>query len=433
MATILKYPDLEEWRKKCKRPAASSASMHVVSHIFEKIKRKGDDALVDFTRKYDKVELSSLKVSGKEIHDACLLVEHDLKKAMHHAFRNILRFHKKTSPKKFFEIKDKHIHAWKKHIPLDVAGLYVPGGNAPLFSSVLMLGIPAMIAGCREVVLCTPPGPEGKIHPAILYAAHLCNIRKIFKCGGAQAIAAMALGTKTIPKADKIFGPGNVWVTAAKQYALGTGLSAIDMPAGPSELLIIADSSANPSWVAADLLSQCEHGPDSQTVLLTTSGNLLYTVQKEVQRQLLNLPSASLAYQSWNHSLLVVLKNLKKCVEYSNLYAPEHLMIHSGFPEKLTNYIRHAGSVFLGSLSTEPMGDYISGPNHTLPTAGFARAWSGLTVESFMKTITFQKISPAGLRKLGSHAIRMAMAEKLPAHAKAVQIRLTKKLKRHDS
>jgi histidinol dehydrogenase len=431
MAKILLYPSIKQWEKVCIRPSKNKTDEKLIKNIFSKVRLNGDEALIHYTRQFDKVHLSGLSLHRIEIQKAAKKISPQLKNALKRAYDNIHRFHAQTfkNEKGLRVVKSDGLKAWRESKPISKVGLYIPGGNAPLFSTVLMLCIPAHIAGCEELVICTPPSKEGGIHPAMAYAFELCGVEKVFLCGGTQAIAAMAYGTESVPKVYKIFGPGNAWVTAAKMYALQQGLVAIDMPAGPSEVLVIADEFAKPDWVAADLLSQCEHGPDSQAILLTTSENFAKAVQKAARGQLLSLPENSFAHLSWKNSVLAVVKNTEECIRLSNIYAPEHLIIQSKDVDLLRKKVMNAGSVFLGPWSTEPLGDYITGPNHTLPTAGHAAAWTGISVESFMKSITFQEVTNHGIQRLGTHAMEMALAEGLPAHAQAIKIRLISKNK----
>ncbi|MCX8081252.1 MAG: histidinol dehydrogenase [Bacteroidia bacterium] len=425
MAKIIIYPDSTLQKKLCERPSSSLVDISTISKIFRKVEKDGDQALIELTRKYDRVNLKKIIIGKNELKKLSRRTPKELRNAMQLAYKNIFNFHYKTFENNTAIIKQADgVRAWKKKAPISPVGLYIPGGRAPLFSTVLMLAIPASIAGCKDVVVCTPPNREGTLHPAIAFALDLCGIQTAYLCGGVQAVAAMALGTQSVPRVHKIFGPGNAWVTAAKQYALIQGRVSIDLPAGPSEVLVIADDRANPSWVAADLLSQCEHGPESQSVMLTTSLNLAKSVSHEAKTQLSVLGIHSPAQISWKNSRLIVLKNLQECFDFSNRYAPEHLILHMSGASTFVHNVWNAGSVFIGPYSTEPLGDYITGPNHTLPTSGYAAAWSGVTVESFVKTISFQEISKKGIHYLGPYAITMAEAEGLHAHAKAIQIRL---------
>jgi len=429
MAKIILHPPVDKQKLLLQRPSSRKVDDKRILKIFSDVRKKGDAALRHYTRLFDKVTPERIKLNPSEIKKAEKEVPALLKQSIHKAYRAIRTFHEKTFIGKRISSVKTHpgITAWKKFVPLHTVGLYIPGGNAPLFSTVLMLGIPAQLSGCNKVVLCSPPSFSGKIHPAILFAARLCGIEEIYACGGVQAIAAMTLGTTVIPKVQKIFGPGNAWVTRAKWLAWSHFGVPMDMPAGPSEILVIADAFANPEWVAADLLSQCEHGPDSQAILLTTSEKLIREVKAAATHQLKKLPTGVFAKKSWKNSRLILLGSLQECVEWSNSYAPEHLHIHIQNYEKIAGEIINAGSVFLGKYCTESIGDYISGPNHTLPTSGFARSFSGISVESFMKTITFQQVSQSGLKHVAEHVIRMALAENLPAHAASVKIRINGK------
>ncbi len=421
MMQIHKYPDRESWTKLVQRPgAADSEKLRLVKEILEQVKSKGDKALFELTKKLDKVSLTSLKADQRTIANAGNKISPELKKAIARAYTNIFRFHNarlKGKPEKIETIPG--VLCWRKPVAIENIGIYIPGGSAPLFSTVLMLGIPARIAGCRNIILCSPP----PVHPAILYSAALCGIKNIFGIGGAQAIGAMAYGTDTVPGVDKIFGPGNSFVTAAKQLVNQTG-TAIDMPAGPSELLVIADGSSNASYVAADLLSQAEHGPDSQVMLLSDNHTLVNDVLREIDSQLEKLPKKKTAREALGKSRALVFKNLSDCMDFSNFYAPEHLIICCRNAPALAGKVVNAGSVFIGNYSPESAGDYASGTNHTLPTSGFARTYSGVSVDSFVKHITFQKISRTGLLNLADTIVTMAEAEQLTAHGNAVRIRI---------
>jgi histidinol dehydrogenase len=423
MKTI-KYPEKKDWQDLVKRPAIDEKSIRkIVKPILKKVKEKGDKALRKLTYEYDHVELDHILVSPSEIAAARKEIKADLKDAIHKALDNIEKFHTAQRQNTIEIETTEGVICKRKSIPIEKVGLYIPGGSAPLFSTILMLGIPARVAGCKQVVMCTPCSRSGEIAPAILYAADLVGIEMIAKVGGAQAIGAMAFGTKTIPKVDKIFGPGNQFVTAAKQVVSQWG-TAIDMPAGPSELAIIADETAIPEFVAADLLSQAEHGADSQVILITTSEKLLNKVRKEINEQKTELPRKHIVQKSLEYARLILVNSIEEAVELSNFYAPEHLIIAADNEDLLAENIINAGSVFLGNYTPESAGDYASGTNHTLPTYGYARAYSGVSLDSFMKKITFQKISEAGLCNLGPVVMHMATAEKLEAHKKAVSIRL---------
>lgn len=423
MKTIF-YPLGETWPALCRRPVSDTSSLTAsVNDIIDRVRAEGDKALREFTLKFDKVSSTNFKVSEKDIESAVSLVPDDLRKAIILAAENIEKFHRSQLIKEDPVITSAGVTCLRKNVPLEKVGLYIPGGSAPLFSTVLMLAIPAKIAGCEKVILCTPPGKDGKINPVILYSARLSGITEIFKIGGAQAIAAMAYGTETIPLVDKIFGPGNQYVTRAKEIVQSSGV-AIDLPAGPSEVLVIADSSAEPAFVAADLLSQAEHGPDSQVVLATDNEMMLTSVKDEIKSQLDKLPRKDIAAKSMNNSLFLLFNNLQDCVSFSNEYAPEHLIINTSEPWTVAGQVKNAGSVFVGRYSCESAGDYASGTNHTLPTNGYARSYSGVSTDSFIKKITFQEISSEGISKIGPAIQVMAEAEGLEAHKNAVSIRL---------
>lgn len=418
------YPDKSMWSGICKRPVLQKKELaDLIQRVFEDIKTGGDKALLEYISKFDQVDLSVLRVSDEELERAGSLVSQELKDAIQLAGKNIEKFHlsqtKNPEPVETAE----GVVCWQKSRPIPKVGLYIPGGTAPLFSTVLMLAVPAKIAGCSEVIMCTPPGKDGRIHPALLYAAVYAGVKKVFKAGGAQAIAAMALGTETIPMVDKLFGPGNQYVTAAKQYALGQGTS-IDMPAGPSELLVLADASANPAYVASDLLSQAEHGKDSQVVFITSKNEMLVLVEKELAKQISRLPRKEIAEKSLENSKMLLMSDSREILDFINLYAPEHLILAVKDEDFCLRNIQNAGSVFIGNYTPESAGDYASGTNHTLPTGGYARVYSGLNMDAFTKKITFQKISRAGLKNIGSSIEVMAEAEGLMAHKNAVSIRL---------
>ena len=423
---IILNPAREEWDLLCRRPAIPRDDLEkTVGAIMEKVRNEGDTALRSYAEQFDKVKLSSLRVSAEEFELAAATLGNDLKSSIRAAYDNIYTFHLAQQPRTLRVETMSGVVCQRVPRPISPVGLYIPGGGAPLFSTVLMLGIPARIAGCEEVILCTPPARDGSIHPAILFAATMCGIRNVFKCGGAQAIAAMASGTASIPAVNKIFGPGNQYVTCAKQMAAANG-TAIDLPAGPSEVLVIADDSADPSFVAADLLSQAEHGEDSQVVLVTDSEWLPAMVLTEVERQLESLPRQDAARKSLQHSLCVIMPSLEDGIAFSNTYAPEHLIMNFTGAAELLPKVIHAGSVFIGPWTPESAGDYASGTNHTLPTGGFARSSSGVSVDSFTRYMTVQEISPDGLRILGPVVETMAEAESLHAHRRAVTIRLNK-------
>ena len=415
---VIKYPTKDQWTELLKRPALNTESLFdTVRSIIDKVRAEGDKAVLEYEATFDKVTLSSLAVTPEEIRVAETLVSDKLKAAISLAKQNIETFH---SAQRFVGKKVETMNGvtcWQK------VGLYIPGGTAPLFSTVLMLAVPAKIAGCKEIILCTPPDKEGNIHPAILFAAQLAGVSKIFKAGGVQAIAAMAYGTESVPKVYKIFGPGNQYVTAAKQLVSLSDV-AIDMPAGPSEVEVLADASANPAFVAADLLSQAEHGVDSQAMLITTSEKLQTEVMAEVERQLAELPRREIASRSLENSKLILVRNIDEALELTNAYAPEHLIVETENYMEVAERVTNAGSVFLGALTPESAGDYASGTNHTLPTNGYAKAYSGVSLDSFIRKITFQEILPEGIKTIGPAIEEMAANEHLDAHKNAVTIRL---------
>jgi histidinol dehydrogenase len=417
-------PDRKEWPEILKRPLFNVSELYqTVQLVLNDIKNRGDSALREYTKKFDGVTLEDFSVSEKEIKVAATLVATELKEAILLASENIRKFHAAQKP----EIKKTEtmpgVSCWQKPVPVEKVGLYIPGGTAPLFSTVLMLAIPAQIAGCKEIILCSPPGKTGQIHPAILYAAKVSGVKKIFKLGGVQAIGAMAFGTETVPKTYKIFGPGNQYVMAAKQLVSMNDVS-IDMPAGPSEVMVVADHTANPRFVTSDLLSQAEHGTDSQVVLLADSETLVNQVKQEIQIQLKNLPRKEIAAKALENSVAIVMNNKSGQIDLVNEYAPEHLIICTKNYTEMAEKITSAGSVFLGNLTPESAGDYASGTNHTLPTNGWARSYSGVNLDSFMKKITFQEISEEGLQKIGPAIETMAAAEQLDAHKNAITLRL---------
>lgn len=421
---IAKYPDNQKLTCLLQRPVLNREDLDAtVSEVLEKVKTGGDEALRAFTARFDKVEIETFEVTADEVQEATRSIPENLQNAIRLAANNIRAFH--AAQQEYFVPVETMpgVRCWRKSVPIERVGLYIPGGTAPLFSTVLMLGIPAQIAGCQEVVLCTPPGKDGRVNPAILFAAQVAGITRIFKAGGAQAIAALAYGTETIPKVSKIFGPGNRYVTAAKMLVQKDGI-AIDMPAGPSEVLVYADETAVPAFIASDLLSQAEHDVDSQVVFLTTSDRVLEEVKKEVETQVQQLPRQTMLQAALSHSIAILLENVEVVMEAINFYAPEHLMLACENAEQLAEKVVNAGSVFLGNYTPESAGDYASGTNHTLPTSGFARSYSGVSLDSFLKKITFQRISREGLQNIGPAIMIMAEAEQLPAHAKAVAQRL---------
>jgi histidinol dehydrogenase len=417
-------PPREQWKEILKRPYVdNTATVNAVQLILNAVQQHGDEAVWSFTKKFDGVELKQFGLTEEEREAAAASLPQSLKEAIVQARDNVAAFHKS-------QLKDEGVvetlpgvRCWRRSVGMERVGLYIPGGTAPLFSTVLMLGVPAQLAGCREIILCTPAAPDGSIHPAIIFAAGLVGVTKLYKIGGAQAIAAMAFGTATIPAVDKIFGPGNQYVTAAKQLVQMQGV-AIDMPAGPSEVCVLADSTANPAFVAADLLSQAEHGADSQVVLIGDSEELVDACLLAIREQLQTLPRKELAAQSLANSKAIIVSGRQEAIALANAYAAEHLILSCAGAEEVAEAILHAGSVFIGNYSPESVGDYASGTNHTLPTNGFARAYSGVSVDSFVRKITYQQLSAEGLKGLAPTVMEMAKAEGLEAHARAVSIRL---------
>lgn len=421
---VIKYPNKSEWANLLKRPAFETGSIDTtVKTIIDDIKNRGDKAVKEYTLKFDKAETDTLEVSGKDIESAVKRVPEDLKKSIDLAISNITAFHRAQQPKPVELETMPGVMCWQKPVPISKVGLYIPGGTAPLFSTILMLAIPATIAGCKEIVLCSPPDKNGNLNDAILFAAYRVGITKVFRVGGVQAIAAMAYGTESVPKVYKIFGPGNQFVTAAKQVVARDAV-AIDMPAGPSEVAVIADENSNPAFIASDLLSQAEHGTDSQVVLFTTSELIIPKVLAEIEKQLDALPKKALAAESLKHSRAFLLKDKLELMEMVNQYAPEHLIISTDDADELTLMVENAGSVFIGKYTPESAGDYASGTNHTLPTHGWATAYSGVNLDSYFKKITYQKITREGLHKIGPAIEIMAAAEELTAHKNAVTLRL---------
>ncbi len=421
---IVINPPGKDWPMLLQRPYAdNTAVLESVAEILKAVKQNGDEALRRFSKEFDEVSIENFAVAKEELDNAGNGLTTQLKQAIQQAKKNIEEFHSVQLDKKLTVETMPGVLCWRKSVGIEKIGLYIPGGTAPLFSTVLMLAAPARLAGCKEIVLCTPCNKEGKINEAILYAAKECGITSVFKIGGAQAIAAMAFGTETVPAVYKIFGPGNQYVTAAKQLIQMQGI-AIDMPAGPSEVCILADESAKASFVASDLLSQAEHGGDSQVLLVTTSEQLVQEVLKEIEQQLEQLPRKGIAEKALKNSKALVVTNIMDGIELVNEYAAEHLIICCQLADSVAEQIINAGSVFIGNYSPESVGDYASGTNHTLPTNGFARAYSGVSVDSFMKKITFQKLSKEGLQNIGSTVIAMAEAEGLTAHANAVRVRM---------
>ena len=422
---ILRYPERNEWSRLCKRAIAETATevKHIVADIIANIRERGDEALTEYEQRFTGAQLSSLSVTQQEIDEAEALVSDDLKKAISLAAQNISAFHAAQKMNTITVETAPGVKCVQKAVAISKVGLYIPGGNSPLFSTVLMLAIPARIAGCEEITLCSPAGKDGKINPAILYAAKIAGVHRIYKTGGAQAIAAMAYGTETISPVYKIFGPGNRFVMEAKQQVSQSAV-AIDMPAGPSEVLVIADDNARADFVAADFLSQAEHGPDSQSILLTTSEALVDKLPQEIERLLSILPRREMMEKSLNHSRIILLKNDDEIMDFSNYYAPEHLIINHSDAIRLCDKVKNAGSVFIGPYSSESAGDYASGTNHTLPTSGYATAYSGVNLDSFCKKITFQELTPEGINSIGKAVEIMAENEDLMAHKMAMTLRI---------
>jgi histidinol dehydrogenase len=421
---IFNNPPKETWPELAQRPQLELEFLDsAVRNVLTRVRKSGDSALREFTLQFDKASIENFAVSASEIQEATGSIPKDLQVSIQTAAANIKKFHasqkRESSPVETMP----GVSCWRKSVAIDKVGIYIPGGSAPLFSTVLMLGIPAKLAGCREVILCTPPDASGKINAAILYTAQLVGITKIFKVGGAQAIAAMAYGTPTIPKVYKIFGPGNQYVTKAKQLVMEEGV-AIDMPAGPSEVLVMADESANPSFVAADLLSQAEHGEDSQVILVVNNESLVGPIQDEIARQISTLPRKAIAERALVNSRVIQMENQQEAIDFINEYAPEHLIVNTKNTDEIVSQIINAGSIFLGNYSPEAIGDYASGTNHTLPTNGYAKAFAGVALESFMKNITYQRVTPEGIRALGPAVEHMAEAEQLMGHKMAVKVRL---------
>ncbi|MDR1743216.1 MAG: histidinol dehydrogenase [Dysgonamonadaceae bacterium] len=421
---VIDYPSPCLWPQLVQRPSLKKENLfEVVDSVFADIRASGDDALKKYTRQFDRADLKQLEIPVETARKIAETVPAELKRAIETARNSIETFHlsQKEVPQKIETAKG--VLCWRESRAIEKVGIYIPGGSAPLFSTVLMLAVPAKIAGCKDIVLCTPPDAEGNIHPAILFAATLVGVTRIFAVGGIQAIGAMVFGTESVPKVDKIFGPGNQYVMAAKQAAQLQG-TAIDMPAGPSEVLIVADRSCVPSFVAADLLSQAEHGPDSQVILLSDDRGRIEAISAELEAQLQRLPRREIAEKALANSVAILLNDLDSCIEFSNLYAPEHLILALENAEDLIGKITNAGSVFLGNWSCESAGDYASGTNHTLPTNGFAKAYSGVSLDSFVKKITFQRLSAEGMNTIGTAIEIMAEAERLDAHKNAVSLRL---------
>ncbi|MDM1326531.1 histidinol dehydrogenase [Myroides odoratimimus] len=425
MITVYK-PAREEWIGLTKRPIITTESLNEsISTVLKQVKERGDQAIQNYASLFDGVQLTNFRVSRQEIEEAATLVNQDIKDAIAIAASNIRTFHQSQLSTEDKVETTEGVSCWRKNVGIEKVGLYIPGGTAPLFSTLLMLTIPAQLAGCKELVLCTPCNKQGKVNEVVLYAAKYLGIETIFKIGGAQAIAAMAYGTETVPQVYKIFGPGNQYVTKAKELVQAQGI-AIDMPAGPSEVLVIADQEADADYIAADLLSQAEHGTDSQVVFVTTTKQKISEVAEALDKQLEELPRKDLAKQTLNNSLMIELSTIEECIAFSNAYAPEHLILNIENAEKYIDLVINAGSVFLGAYSCESAGDYASGTNHTLPTNGYAKSFSGVSVDSFVKKITFQKLTKQGVKNIGKTIEVMAEAEELIAHKNAVSIRLKK-------
>lgn len=421
-------PTESSWNELIYRPLIDNKDlMKIVETIFMEVKTKGDEALIKYTHFFDKVDIEKIEVSAEEISLSEALLDKRLIQSIQVAKSNIEKFHSSQREEITIVETSNGIKCWRESRPIERVGIYIPGGTAPLFSSVLMLAIPAVLAGCKEIILCSPPCKNGKIHPAILYTAKITGVTRCFAVGGIQAIGGLSLGTASMPKVDKIFGPGNQYVTAAKQYAQNFGI-AVDLPAGPSEVLVIADEYANAQFVAADLLSQAEHGADSQVVLCCTNETLAEDVCSEISKQLSVLPRKNIAEKALKNSSIIIFDSLDECIRFSNAYAPEHLLLNIQDYAKYCAFVENAGSVFLGSYSCESAGDYASGTNHTLPTNGYARNYSGVSLDSFVKKITFQEISQLGITNIGESIEIMAEAEELLAHKNAVSVRLGKKI-----
>jgi histidinol dehydrogenase len=430
MMQLIKYPDRKNWEDILKRPVGDDRNLfELVRKVLDDVKLNGDEAVKRYTKQFDKIDIENFHVTGEEFAEAGKLVSAELKSAIQQAKENITRFHKKQMPAENVVETMPGIKCWRRSVAIEKIGLYIPGGTAPLFSTLLMLGIPAKLAGCKEIFIATPASNlngENKIHPSILFTASLIGIKKVFKIGGIQAIGAMAYGTETIPAVYKIFGPGNKYVTVAKQCAQLDGI-AIDMPAGPSEVCVFADETSNPAFVAADLLSQAEHGEDSQVVLVVNHESLVVSVNRQIEFQLQNLSRRAQIEKCLMNSKSIVVKNNEEAIELINEYAPEHLILCNGDADQVANKIVNAGSVFIGNYSPESVGDYASGTNHVLPTHGFAKAFSGVSMDSFVKKISYQKLTSDSLQNISKTVMAMAEAEGLDAHANAVKIRLTEK------
>ena len=424
MIEEVKYPAKDQWPELIQRPHLDTSKLFdTVRNILDDIKKRGDDAVKEYETRFDKVTLENLEVTQTEWNEAEHQITDELRKALTTAKENIAKFHASQKMESTWIETIPGVKCLQKAVPIEKVGLYIPGGSAPLFSTVLMLAVPAVIAGCKEIILCTPPDKKGKVHPAVIFAAKLAGVRRIFKIGGIQAIGAMAYGTQTIPKVYKIFGPGNQYVTAAKQLIALEGV-AIDVPAGPSEAALIADNTANPDFIASDFLSQAEHGADSQSILVTTSEQLAQKIIESVKHQIIALPREEVTRKALAHSKIIIVKNIEEAIEFVNLYAPEHLIIQCEKEEQVAMKIVNAGSVFIGNYTPVSAGDYASGTNHTLPTSGFAKAYSGVNLDSFVKKMTFQQLTPEGMRNLGPVISVMAENEGLDAHKRSVTIRM---------
>lgn len=426
MMQIFYNPERKDWDQLLQRPYQDNSSvLAAVQNILNQVKGGGDKALKELSKKFDGSEPGNLEVTEEELNEADTVLDESVKIAVAQAAENIRKFHQ-AQIGRIEEVETMPgIRCWRRGVGIEKVGLYIPGGTAPLFSTVLMLGIPAKLAGCKEIILCTPAGKNGKVHPAILFAAQLVGVTRIFKTGGAQAVAAMAYGTESVPSVYKIFGPGNQYVTAAKQMVQMQGV-AIDMPAGPSEVCVLADETANASFVAADLLSQAEHGADSQVILVSTSERLIQQCVNEVSLQLASLPRKDFAQKALDRSKAFIVKNMEEAIDLVNAYAAEHLILSCSEADHIADQVINAGSVFIGNYSPESVGDYAAGTNHTLPTNGFARAYSGVSVDSFLKKITYQKLTQEGLNTISNTVITMAEAEGLEAHANAVRVRINR-------
>lgn len=424
---VFEYPERTQWPALLQRPVLDTTALETsVGNILAAVKQEGDAAVRRYAQQFDKVQLDGLEVSAAEFAHANNVLDAELKKAILQAKHNIEVFHKAQQEQSRIIETMPGVQCWRKPVAIEKVGLYIPGGSAPLFSTILMLGIPAMIAGCKEIILCTPSNAAGEVHPAVLFAAQEVGVERVFKIGGVQAIGAMAYGTESVPRVHKIFGPGNQYVTCAKQLVNKSGV-AIDMPAGPSEVAVLADETCVPAFVAADLLSQAEHGPDSQVLLVTTAPDIIKAVQKEVADQLAQLPRKDIAAQALENSRIILVKDTPEAMDLLNAYAPEHLIVACKDDISIADAVVNAGSVFLGNYSPESAGDYASGTNHTLPTNGYATAYSGVSLDSFVKKITFQRLTQEGLQQIGATIETMAAAEGLDAHKNAVTVRLKQK------